>query len=61
MIVAPPAPRIASPGLNRYAPVAVVIARDQVRIHFLDLLGDEAELRDAIGVELFLIKECDRF
>ena|SRR2546429_5135655 len=41
--------------------LAVVIARDQVRIHFLDLLGDEAELREAIGVELFLIKECDRF
>src|SRR5439155_22604354 len=35
------------------------VASDQIGIHLFDFLSHEAELRDALGIELFLITEDD--
>ena len=37
------------------------IAHDQVGIHFFNLLGNQAKLRDPLGIELFFVTEGDGF
>ncbi len=39
--------------------LAICIAHHQVGVHLLYLLRDQAELRDAIGIDLFFIMEGD--
>src|SRR5207237_10157799 len=39
----------------------LVVASHQIRIDLCHLLSHEAELRDARGIEVFLIMEGDRF
>ena len=37
------------------------IAHHQIGIHLFNILGDEAKLRDALGVKLLLVAEGNRF
>ncbi len=41
--------------------LALVIASDQIGVHLFHLLGNEAELRDTLGVKLLLVAEGDWF
>src|SRR5262249_13727719 len=37
------------------------ITNDEIGINFFNLLRDKAELRSALGIDLFLVTEGDRF
>jgi hypothetical protein len=39
---------------------AIGVTRDQMGIHLLDLFSNKAELRDTVGVEIWLVAERDR-
>ncbi len=45
--------RVDGLGANR-ADLAVLVTHHQVGVHFLDLLGDQAELRHAIRIEILV-------